>query len=616
VAIAQSGLGPFVAFTGVTNDLRLLWAVLLPFTVACGSSATPSRTTRDDEGAQPEALDGGAGAFGSSPVGEGGGGMGQGGASAGGNGTGGGTPNGGTDGAVDPTGSGGEAAAGAPAAGEPRPLVLDGTPEHYRHVRLTHEQWENSVQDNLRLADPTGLLDGLSPDTRLGRYSNNEDWLEVGPVLVVDYAEAGEALAERVATDPALLAAVYPDNDALGFINEVGQRFYRRPLTTEESGKFEELFAMGASQASASDEFTGGAQLVLQVLLQSPRFLYRIESGDSGERLNGYELATKLAYFITNSTPSDALLAQAAAGALDTDEGVRSTALGLLDTARAKTTLRRFHGETFVFDAYRTISKDPLLGYAEGTNADLEEASYLFFDRIFEGSLGVRDIFLGDVGFVSDSMAEPYDLEGPGGAGFLEVRLGAERPGFFTQLPFLVLHSSNLTPNSISRGAFINDEILCVRLPDEPELASPITPREETNRETITVATAGEGCAGCHDYLNPLGFAFENFDGLGRLRDEDNGFPVDTTGSYPFVEGQLEFDGAPELMQLLAESQQVHTCYASHLAEFGLAHELGPDEAPVVDALTEASHADAASVEELVLELVTSTAFQTRQGTP
>jgi hypothetical protein len=86
--------------------------------------------------------------------------------------------------------------------------------------------------------------------------------------------------------------------------------------------------------------------------------------------------------------------------------------------------------------------------------------------------------------------------------------------------------------------------------------------------------------------------------------------------SYPFVEGRLEFADAPELMQLLAESQQAHRCYASHVAEFGLAHELGPEQAPVVDAVTAASLDERAAVRDLLLSVVLNPAFHTRQGAP
>jgi hypothetical protein len=507
------------------------------------------------------------------------------------------------------------------ALGAPIPLELAGEPEHFRHIRLTHDQWENSVRDILRLTAATGWREMLEPDVRApSAYGNNEELLYVGAPLVVDYADVAEALAQETASDPELLAAVYSGSDAAGFIEDVGRRFYRRPLTTEEAASLEAIFERGSTLPSANDEFSGGAGLVLEVLLQSPRFLYRIESAAEGERLNGYELATKLAYFITNTTPSDALLDQAAAGALDSDDGLRAIAEELLGSPAARATLKQFHAETYDFERFANISKNPdvVPEYAEGTSAELEQAAELFFDHVFQQGLGVRDIFTSDVAFASDEMAALYEVEGAGSAELAPITLGPERPGFLTQLPFLISYSVNLTPLPIARGAAINYQVLCADVPPDVAAVSDLpVPMGQTNRERVTSATEAPGCEGCHRYyLNPLGFAFENFDGLGRARELDDGLPVDTTGSYPFVEGQLEFSGAPELMQLLAESQQVHRCYAAHLSEYGLAHELGPDDGEVVEALTARSLDELGSLSELIVDLVASRAFHTRRGSP
>jgi hypothetical protein len=485
-------------------------------------------------------------------------------------------------------------------------------------VRLTHAQWENSVRDVLRLTDATGFFEALAADVAAYPYSTNEEVLEVGPALVVDYAEAAEGIAARIAADPALLAEVHPGTDALEFITEVGRRFYRRPLTETELLSFQQIFDVGAGLASATDPWSGGVGLVLEVLLQSPRFLYRIEAVAAGERLDGYELATKLSYFITNSTPSDALLDRAAAGELDSGEGLRAIARELVATASARDVLRGFHAETFDFARFATITKDEALGYAASTSAELETASGMFFDHLFDESLGVRDILLSDVAYMSEAMAALYGVAGPGAGQFVGVTLAGERPGFFAQLPFLILHSVNETPNPIARGAAINYDVLCAEVPADPgELTFPLPVADATNRERVTQATSGPTCESCHHvYLNPLGFALENFDGLGRLRSEDEGRAVDTSGAYPFVEGRLDFAGARELMSLLAESQQAHRCYAAHLSEYGLAHVLGPEEESVVDALATASLDGSASLADLVVELVMDPAFHTRRGAP
>jgi hypothetical protein len=442
--------------------------------------------------------------------------------------------------------------------------------------------------------------------------------------LSLDYAEAAEALARQATSDTTQLMAVYAGSDATGFVEEVGRRFYRRPLSSEEVARLVEIFDAGSALPSAPDPFSGGASLVLEILMQSPRFLYRIESSEVGARLDGYELATKLAYLLTDTTPTDTLLDQAATGELDSDPGLLGAAVELLATPQATETMRRFHSETLRFERFAGIVKESNLDYPEGSNLLLLDASHRFFDHIFEGALGLRDIFLSNTAFADAAMAARYGVAAPAdtGLGAVQlgaVQLGAERPGYFTQLPFLTLYATNLTPDSIHRGIVINHDVLCAEIVPPPALAPPLAELDpsQTNRERVVAATATEGCSNCHhNYINPLGFAFESFDGLGQVRVEDNGRPVDTSGSYPFVEGALGFADAPELMQLLADSQQAHRCYASHLSEFALAHELGPGEEPMVTALAAASLDERASVHDLVLAAVLTPAFHTRQETP
>jgi hypothetical protein len=278
--------------------------------------------------------------------------------------------------------------------------------------------------------------------------------------------------------------------------------------------------------------------------------------------------------------------------------------------------MRSYHGELFRFSRFLQIEKDPVSvpEYSSELNQELEEAAYLFFDRIVSGGLGVRDILLTDKGFAGPQMAAFYQIQAPG-SGLAEVTMPAERPGFFTQLPFLILNSVNMVPDSIHRGVALNLEVLCAEVPPPAENVSlPSAEPGQTNRDRVDGATGDGTCgASCHGvYINPLGFAFENFDGLGQLRDMDNGQPVNTSSSYPFVEGDLAFAGASELMQIMADGVQVHDCYAKHLAGFTLQRDLSPDDQALLDTLSATSQAPGSSIKQMMLDLVSNPAFTTR----
>jgi hypothetical protein len=504
---------------------------------------------------------------------------------------------------------------------EPLPMTLDnGDPIFARTVRLTHEQWERSVSWLLNLPNGTGQRSGLTDDAlATSDFSNNESLLYISGTLWADYANAAQELAAQVAGDPAALSAIYSGTDANGFITTFGRRAFRRPLTQDEVATYQALFDTGAglSEGGATD-FARGAGLVIEAMLQSPYFLYRVEVTPTGQRLSGYEVAAKLSLLLRGVTPDDALLDAAGQGQLDSDSGVSALAQQMIDEPAFLDVMREYHGEMLTFNRYLTIEKDSAAspGYTPALNQELQEAAYMFFDRIVSEGLGVRDILLSDVGYVGPQMAQFYQVPAPT-SGFSEITMPPERPGFFTQLPFLVLNSVNMVPDSIHRGVALNLEVLCAQVP--PPVANVSLPGVsdgQTNRERVDTLT-GEGTCGatCHGgYINPLGFAFENFDGLGQLRETDNGQPVDTSSTYPFVEGNLSYSGAPELMQTMANGAQVHDCYAKHLAGFALQRDLDPDDQGLVDTISAESQAPGSSIKELMLDLVTNPAFTTRDA--
>jgi hypothetical protein len=497
------------------------------------------------------------------------------------------------------------------------PLLLHGEPLYARVVRLTHDQWENSTRYILQL-DETGHRQNLAEDaSAVYDFSTHEELLFLNANLYRDYQMAAEELAAAIGADERAISAVTPGQDAAAFIEEVGRRAYRRPLTPEEAERLQAEYDEGAALSeNGSTPHARGVALVLQTLLQSPYFLYRTEFTPSGMRLSDYEIAAKLSLLLRAVTPDDALLEAAGQGQLASDQGVRSMAEQMLDEPAAADVMRQFHGELFSFHNILNITKDPeeVPEYSSELNDELYDSAARFFDRIYTRSLGFSDILTSTIGYVGPAMASLYGLQAPA-FGMQEMELGPDRPGFFTQLPFLIVNSQNLLPDPIHRGVTLNLDVLCaeIPLPGMVDTTLPAFEAGQSNRQRITAGTGPGTCgAGCHaPYINPLGFAFENFDGLGRLRDTDNGNPIDAQAQYPFKEGTKEFTGAPELMQIMADSEQSHACYSKHLAGFALQRELTNEDQALVDALMTESRAGA-SVKELLLALVSNPAFTTR----
>lgn len=497
---------------------------------------------------------------------------------------------------------------------------LDGTPVRSRMVRLTHAQWEHSVRDVLQLEGDPGVSISFTGDPPNGSFSNNERALTVTPNLRLDYQRAAEELSQRVARDPAALARIFPGTDAAEFIAVFGRHVFRRELGADEQARYRALFDAAPSVFESGDARADGAQLVIEAMLQSPHFLYRTELGDDGAALSGFEVAAKLSFLLRNTTPNDELLDAAASGMLDTPAGVAAMARELLDSPAAAETLQRFHGQLFGLDRYLSIAKDSekFPQHSESINPALARAEELFLDRLFRDGMGLEALLTSTLAYANAELAPFYGVE-VSGAELREVELGPDRPGLFTRLGFLAYNGTLRDPDSIHRGVEINRTMMCSSLSPPPGIipALPVVQPGQTNRERVNAHTGPGTCgSGCHTtIINPIGFAFENFDAMGQVRDTDNGKPVDTSSEYDFGDGLVPFDGAAELMPLLAASPRAHACYARHLAEFGLGRDIDELDEALIDDLQRKSVLDGESIEELFMAVVASPAFGQRSAT-
>ncbi|HEY3499394.1 MAG TPA: DUF1592 domain-containing protein [Polyangiaceae bacterium] len=487
-------------------------------------------------------------------------------------------------------------------------VVLDGTPLYTRVPRLTPSQWEHAVTDILRFAQARDLSRGfLRPASGVTDFDNNEKLLYVDATNLPDFVTGAEAAAALATESADALAALYEGTDAAGFVRTLGRRAFRRPLTAAEEAAYGAIFARGEELYGAG--FASGAALVIRALLQSPHFLYRTELGPAGEALSGYEVASKLSFWLLDTTPSDALLDSAAAGELDGEQGLEAAARQMLEAPAAVAVLNDFHRQLLALDDALALDKSGVPDWDPSVLPELDAASSAFFDRIFQADLGLRELLTSNEAYVGPGLAAYYGLSVT--ANGLELReLGPSRSGYFLQVPFLMVRADGARSDPIQRG-FRLQRLVCGELP-AAHAAPPETPLPidgQTTREAVAALTTT--CGGpCHQAMEPLGFAFENFDGLGRERDTDNGQPVDTASSFPFAEGVRQFADGTELVRTMAESLQVHTCYSKSVTGYALGRDVAPSDRPLLEALGEVSLMH--SLKEVVIALVREPAFRSR----
>jgi hypothetical protein len=504
-----------------------------------------------------------------------------------------------------------------------------------RLARLSHKQWENTVKDLLRLSAVTNLTSGFIAEPSRATFDNNGGTLQIAAPQWTDYQRAAETLAERITKDAAALARMLPPNlpaegDARvrAFMERFGLRAYRRPLTEAELTAHVDLFKKGADLVGSGDAWNDGVHVVLATMLQSPHFLYRIEVG-AGPATNGrvplddYEVASRLSYALTGSMPDDMLFAAAAAKQLTTKDGVLAQAKRLLNTqALVQATVEDFHAQLLHTSKYEFINKDEkrFPEWKSGLGRDMRDESRRFVrDVVFTQDKGLHELLTAPYSVVNQRLAPVYGLD-PATFTATDARKvmleGDKRAGLLTQLGFLAAHADAREPSTILRGAFVSLDLLCVEMPPPPDEAAalPSPMGGKTNRQRVEAHTEGPLCAGCHvPYINPAGFAFENFDALGRWRTTDNNLPVNAAGKMILDGDERSFNGPVEFARLIASSRQAHECYARNWLEYLYGRDLDHKaDAALIAEVGLRSLRGGASVKSLLLDLIATDAFLQR----
>ena len=392
------------------------------------------------------------------------------------------------------------------------------------------------------------------------------------------------------------------------------ERAWRRPLTTDETSRLK-TFWEATWGAGTPDE---AIVLTAAAILQSPSFSFRIEEGDL-EALDGthlpltdWEMASRLSYLIWDSMPDNELFEAAAAGELGTSEEVQAQARRMLKDPRARDAVVHYHNQWLGTTKIHTMSParrayGPLFGVSPAPPLDttgdgdwpgvllpirhsLDAETQLFLERtIFDGAGTLRALLTDNHGYMSNRTEAIYGdtarfLNGPpvkwsyglvvnsgGGKGSLTLYPAefdpTERSGVLTLPSVLGMNSYAVHPAPIIRGKMILERLACQEFGVPPQGAEAAIPpdtleSEGTNRERTELATSAPTCIGCHNILNPPGFAFEQYDAMGFYRTEDNGLPVDPSGSVTFSNGEtIEFVDGVDFSHQLADSVQVKDCY-------------------------------------------------------
>jgi hypothetical protein len=440
------------------------------------------------------------------------------------------------------------------------------------------------------------------------------------------YEASARAVAERAMEGGAALtrhgACARGDTDEAcldRFVGAVGRRLLRHTLSADERAPYVALARTAATRVGTRE---AGATWALAALLSTPSFVYRAELGEAdpttpgARRLTALELATRLAFFLTDAPPDDALLDVAERGALHTPAELRAQAERLLATPAARRAAFTFFDERLGLRALPTVPKnaaafpdfDDVLRRSMRT-----EVERLLVDVAFDRDVDIRGLFAADHTFVDARLAALYGLEAPVGRGFQRVSLASipERGGFLGTAAFATLQSHQTTTSPTLRGKFVREALLCEAIAAPPPGVSTVLPEDpgavgpRTLREKLEAHLSNPSCAGCHAQIDSIGFGLEKLDPIGRLRALDAGKPIDARASF---DGQA-FDSARGLGQLLASDPRVTRCLARGLVRQALGRVEAPTEEASVRAIEAAFEAGGYRLQALLVAIATSDAF-------
>jgi hypothetical protein len=498
--------------------------------------------------------------------------------------------------------------------------------------RLTAEQYERSVHDVLgaHITVPSRI----DPDDRRdGLLAVGAAFAGITPSGFEKYEAAASAIAEQALDSDHRDALVQCQPESIAdaddacarlFVERVGRRLFRRPLTSEEVDARVEIANDAATELSS---FYDGLQLVLVSFLVSPDFLFRVEEAEpdpsdpSRMRLTSLSMASRLSFLLWDTTPDDELLAAAERGDLVDDDGLAVEFERLLASAKLETGLRAFFSDLYDFRQFDDglVRKDAALfpAYTQTMIAEAKEQTLRTIVAHLAQDRDYRSLFTTQESFLTRRLGVVYQVPVPSPAGWEPYRFpdGSSRIGILSHLSLNALHSHPGRSSATLRGKFVREVLLCQEVPTPPanidfSIVEDTMGELRTARERLEKHVANQACAGCHSLTDPIGLALENFDAIGMYREEENGAPIDPSGE---LDG-MAYDDAAGLGAALSQHPSLGPCLVRNLYRYAVGRDVADGEEDLLQAAAEGFAASGYRTSELLREILLSEGFRMTSG--
>ncbi|HVX96571.1 MAG TPA: DUF1592 domain-containing protein [Polyangia bacterium] len=528
------------------------------------------------------------------------------------------------------TGTGGVGATGAAGSGQTA-ACSDAMPDpgDAPLTRLTQEQYINSIKDLFGNVDLSSIYPQGQSASQFGLAQADVDGSDLD-----HYQRAAEQVAATITGNATSLNKIAPCAQgadartcAKTFLQGYATKIYRAPVATTDLDRHLALYDAGA----ANGGYAHGIQLLLQAMLQSPKFIYRVELGTDtavgpkAVKLSGYELAARLSYGLWNTTPDDTLLSAAAGGTLATSTDVVTQLQRMLKDQRGAQVVPHFLGSWIHLSDLDNVAKDGTT-YPEW-NDDLRNAMKLqaqsFFNDVLANKGGtVASLLTSQTVFMNSKTALLYGAATTGlptdDTFQSSQRTDGTVAGLLSLPAFLATQAKANQSSPIYRGKFVREQLFCYPLPSPPANvpAAPDVKPGVSTRERLTMHEVNADCAACHSMMDPIGLGFESFDGIGRYRTTDGGKPVDASGRLSSTDVDGDFTGVGPLGAMLAKSAQVEACVGKQWFRYSMGRAEQAADSCSLAAMAKTFHDSGADLRTLPLAIVQTPAFLYRRPLP
>ncbi len=521
-------------------------------------------------------------------------------------------------GGIGGSGTGGSACSGAIAAGRP---VLR---------RLNRDEYTNSLRELLGITSRPGDIlpdEGSSPEG----FNTNGDYLAISTPLISKLVEAsGAAISEGLLASRAglLACSAGTTSPATGpcpreIVTRFGKRAFRRPLTAVEIDAHAKIVT--DAKSSGLDDDTS-IKLGLQTILMSPFFLFQLvneprpDDPQAAYRLDDYELAARLAYFLRASIPDQVLVDLADRKQLGNPDVLRAQVKRLLADAGSARFAESWSGQWLKTRDVLTTVNPPasvIANFDDALRQSMKRETDAFFENLIRADLNLLEALTADYSFLDARMAKHYGINDVIGTSAKRVTVtGANRKGVLTHASIMAAttHSGHTSP--IARGNFVLSQLMCTALTLPPDIDIPSLEELTKKFNNLSVRQIMEehrqkpACAGCHIEMDPIGLAFEVFDPVGRHRMTypDNGLAIDSSGELPNAGAFRDHQG---LIDLLAKDrrQQVKRCFTTMVMTYAIGRSMQASDRCVIEQIADRLD-DTQGISDLVTRVVLSDQFR------